>query len=177
MKENCTKVQKKSASFLRGGSSKFNLLTGPPPLPSAADEAIQWWLNAESGDQGKVLPENAKNRKRSSSCLSARCDFSKICHWDINHVRYLVCTELLPEAKVRASYIHSQTVFHPLQERHPALTLLLKRLLPQCLRLQLTAHIKLGGSKLHHILSNVDLFLTLLLPLGSIWPHSMFQRL
>lgn len=54
-------------------------------------------------------------------------------------VWYLVCTKLLPEAKVRARNIHSEVVLHPLQEQHPALTLLLKCLLLQNLSLQLTA--------------------------------------
>lgn len=45
--------------------------------------------------------------------------------------------ELLPEAEVGAGHVHGQTVLHPLEEGHPALTLLLKRLQPQRLRLQL----------------------------------------
>ena len=56
------------------------------------------------------------------------------------HVSYLVCAELLSEADVRTGHVYSQPVLHPLQERHPALTLLLKALPPQCLRLQLAAH-------------------------------------
>lgn len=55
-------------------------------------------------------------------------------------VNHLVRTELLSEADVRAGHVYSQAVLHPLQERHPALTLLLKTLPPQRLRLQLTAH-------------------------------------
>lgn len=66
--------------------------------------------------------------------------FVKSVSESVNRVRYLVCAELLSEANVRAGHVYGQTVLHPLQERHPALTLLLKALSPQCRRLQLTAH-------------------------------------
>lgn len=47
---------------------------------------------------------------------------------------------LLSEAAVGSGHVHGQTVLHPLQERHPAPTLVLKALLPQRLCLQLAAH-------------------------------------
>ena len=53
-----------------------------------------------------------------------------------------MCAELLSEAGVGAGHVHSQAVLHPLQEGHPALTLLLKALPPQSFRLKLTAHRK-----------------------------------
>lgn len=58
-----------------------------------------------------------------------------------------MCTELLSETSVGSGHVCSQTVLHLLQERHPALTLLLKALLPQCLSLQLTANTETNQSQ------------------------------
>lgn len=55
-------------------------------------------------------------------------------------VCHLVRAELLSEAGVRRGDVDSETVLHPLQERHPALALLLETLPPQLLRLQLAAN-------------------------------------
>lgn len=64
-------------------------------------------------------------------------------------------TELLSEAVVRSRYVYSQAVLHPLQERHPAFTLLLKSLLPQHFRLQLTVH--KTEQQVKNVLQNVTL--------------------
>lgn len=53
---------------------------------------------------------------------------------------HLVRAELLSEAGVRRGDVDGEAVLHPLQERHPALALLLETLPPQHLRLQLAAN-------------------------------------
>lgn len=87
---------------------------------------------------GQLRLKPLEHRERSGLHLCVLVVFLPVSE-SVNHVRHLVCAELLSEADVRAGHVHSQTVLHPLQERHPALTLLLEALSPQGLRLELTA--------------------------------------
>ena len=88
----------------------------------------------------QLCMETLKHQSRSGLHLSVFVE--SVSESVNNRAGYLVCAELLSEADVRAGHVYGQTVLHPLQETHPALTLLLKALLPQSLHLQLTARTK-----------------------------------
>lgn len=100
---------------------------------SVMTECRIWWP-MDSSASNPLKRRERGNRSGLNPCVCVDRP------WPVGPARYLVCAELLSEAAVWARHIDGQVVLHPLQERHPARTLLLKALLPQRLRLHLTAN-------------------------------------